>query len=133
MIGHDAVILLSGGIDSVTAAAIAKQQGFALHALSFHYGQRHERELDSASRIAEFLQTQSHRVIRFDLRAIGGLALSDAPNRSQPPRERGIYAGKSGTFRPGRHTIFLFFSLHSAEGGVAHRVFFWLRPLQYPV
>src|SRR5258706_12943811 len=85
MIGTDAVILLSGGIDSATAAAIAKQQGFALHALSFHYGQRHERELDSAARIAEFLQTQSHRVIRFDLRAIGGFSLSARP---QPSKRR---------------------------------------------
>ncbi len=70
MVGKKAVILLSGGIDSATAAVIAKQQGFELHALSYHYGQRHERELESAKQVAAFLQANSHQVMRFDLRAI---------------------------------------------------------------
>ncbi|HEY7219048.1 MAG TPA: 7-cyano-7-deazaguanine synthase, partial [Candidatus Binatia bacterium] len=63
---ENAVILLSGGIDSATAAALAKQQGFNLHALSFRYGQRHDRELQSAGKIASFLEVQSHRIIEFD-------------------------------------------------------------------
>src|SRR5258706_639668 len=109
MIGTDAVILLSGGIDSATAAAIAKQQGFALHALSFHYGQRHERELDSAARIAEFLQTQSHRVIRFDLRAIGGFAPTRAINVPQRTTGRGNCARILVTYMPARTTrVFTF-------------------------
>src|SRR5258706_16052722 len=106
MIGTDAVILLSGGIDSAPAAAIAKQQGFALHALSFHYGQRHERELDSAARIAEFLQTQSHRLIRFDLRAIGGSALTHALKLPKRRSERENCAGNPVTYQPARKTIF---------------------------
>ncbi|MGH7888461.1 MAG: 7-cyano-7-deazaguanine synthase, partial [Candidatus Binatia bacterium] len=93
MTGRDAVILLSGGIDSATAAAIAKQQGFQLHALSFDYGQRHVRELDSAQRVAAFLQVASHRLIKFDLRAIGGSALTD---RLEVPKERTAAAMAEG-------------------------------------
>ncbi|HWP22693.1 MAG TPA: 7-cyano-7-deazaguanine synthase, partial [Candidatus Binatia bacterium] len=77
MPAKNAVILLSGGIDSATAGAIAKQQGYELHALSFDYGQRHGRELDSAQRVAAFLGAKSHHIISFDLRAIGGSALTD--------------------------------------------------------
>jgi 7-cyano-7-deazaguanine synthase len=131
MIGTDAVILLSGGIDSATAAAIAKQQGFALHALSFHYGQRHERELDSAARIAEFLQTQSHRVIRFDLRAIGGSALTDAINVPKGRSEREIGAGIPVTYVPARNTIFLSFALALAERIEAGDIFFGANQLDY--
>jgi len=77
MMGKKAVILLSGGVDSSTAAAIAKNDGFQLHALSFRYGQRHERELEAAKKVATFLGAISHRIIEFDLRAIGGSALTD--------------------------------------------------------
>ena len=77
MIGKDAVILLSGGADSATAAAIAKQQGFQIHTLSFQYGQRHLRELEAAKRVAAFLGSENHLIIEFDLRAIGGSALTD--------------------------------------------------------
>ena len=77
MANKSAVILLSGGIDSATAAAIARNIGFALHALSFHYGQRHARELECAEKVAAFLRAASHRVIHFDLRAVGGSALTD--------------------------------------------------------
>ena len=77
MANKSAVILLSGGIDSATAAAIARNTGFALHALSFHYGQRHARELECAEKVAAFLRAASHRVIHFDLRAVGGSALTD--------------------------------------------------------
>src|SRR2546421_11472537 len=75
MVGKDAVILLSGGVDSATAAAIAKQKGFQLHALSFRYGQRHEQEVEAAKRVAGSLKVSAHLIIDFDLRAIGGLAL----------------------------------------------------------
>jgi len=131
MIGRDAVILLSGGIDSATAAAIAKQQGFQLHALSFDYGQRHVRELDSAARIAAFLQAESHRLIKFDLRAIGGSALTD---QIEVPKQRSpaaIARGIPVTYVPARNTIFLSFALALAERIDAADIFFGANQLDY--
>jgi 7-cyano-7-deazaguanine synthase len=131
MIGTDAVILLSGGIDSATAAAIAKQQGFQLHALSFDYGQRHARELDSAERVANFLRVNSQRVIRFDLRAIGGSALTD---RIEVPKERSEAAIGQGipiTYVPARNTIFLSFALALAERIECADIFFGANQLDY--
>jgi len=115
MPGKIAVILLSGGIDSATAAAIARQDGFTLHALSFHYGQRHERELDCAGKVAAFLQAKSHRVIRFDLRAIGGSALTDQIAVPKDRSEADISTGIPITYVPARNTIFLSFALALAE------------------
>jgi 7-cyano-7-deazaguanine synthase len=131
MIGRDAVILLSGGIDSATAAAIAKQQGFQLHALSFDYGQRHVRELDSATRIAAFLQAESHRLIKFDLRAIGGSALTD---QIEVPKQRSAAAIAQGipvTYVPARKTNFLSFALALAERIDAADIFFGANQLDY--
>ena len=131
MIGRDAVILLSGGIDSATAAAIAKQQGFQLHALSFDYGQRHVRELDSAKRVAAFLQAESHRLIKFDLRTIGGSALTD---QIEVPKERSASAIARGipvTYVPARNTIFLSFALALAERIDAADIFFGANQLDY--
>src|ERR671931_496981 len=85
MRGKNAVILLSGGLDSATAAAIAKKAGYRLHALSFRYGQRHERELEAAKRVAAFLGASSHRILELDLRGIGGSALTD---RIEVPKGR---------------------------------------------
>jgi len=131
MIGKDAVILLSGGIDSATAAAIAKQQGFQLHALSFDYGQRHVRELDSAKLVAAFLQAESHRLIKFDLRAIGGSALTD---QIEVPKQRSAAAIAQGipvTYVPARNTIFLSFALALAERIDAADIFFGANQLDY--
>lgn len=131
MADQRAVILLSGGIDSATAAAIAKQQGFALHALSFHYGQRHERELESARKIAAFLQAQSHKVIGFDLRAIGGSALTDG---IEVPKGRGaaeISQGIPITYVPARNTIFLSFALAWAEVLECSDIFIGVNALDY--
>jgi 7-cyano-7-deazaguanine synthase len=116
MTDSNAVILLSGGIDSATAAALAKQQGFELHALSYHYGQRHERELESAHRVAAFLLAKSHQVIRFDLRAIGGSEISH---------------GIPATYVPARNTIFLSFAVALAERIGAHDIFFGANQLDY--
>jgi 7-cyano-7-deazaguanine synthase len=131
MTEKNAVILLSGGIDSSTAAAMAKQQGFELHALSYHYGQRHERELESAKQVAAFLGATSHRVIRFDLRAIGGSALTDQievpKGRSEPEISQGIPA----TYVPARNTIFLSFAVALAERIDAQDIFFGANQLDY--
>jgi|SRR5262245_33050351 len=131
MIGTDAVILLSGGIDSATAAAIAKQQGFRLHALSFDYGQRHECEIESAKRIATFLQVTSHRVIQFDLRAIGGSALTDQIEVPKGRSATQIAAGIPVTYVPARNTIFLSFALALAERIEAADIFFGANQLDY--
>lgn len=131
MADKKAVILLSGGIDSATAAAIAKRQGFQLHALSFRYGQRHERELDSAKRVAAFLQTKSHRELSFDLRAIGGSALTDDIAVPKGRSELAIGQGIPITYVPARNTIFLAFALALAERIAAQDIFFGANQLDY--
>ena len=127
----NAVILLSGGVDSATAAAIAKQQGFDLHALSFRYGQRHERELASAQQVAAFLQAKAHQILSFDLRAIGGSALTDdiavPKGRSEAEMGKGIPV----TYVPARNTIFLSFALAFAERIEAQDIFFGANQLDY--
>jgi len=127
----NAVILLSGGVDSATAAAIAKQQGFDLHALSFRYGQRHQRELASAQQVAAFLQARTHQILSFDLRAIGGSALTDdiavPKGRSEAEMGKGIPV----TYVPARNTIFLSFALALAERIEAQDIFFGANQLDY--
>ncbi len=131
MARKNAVILLSGGIDSATAAAIAKQVGFDLHALSFSYGQRHEREIVYAGKVAAFLQAKTHRVIRFDLRAIGGSALTDQIEVPKGRSETEISTGIPVTYVPARNTIFLSFALALAERIEAQDIFFGANQLDY--
>jgi 7-cyano-7-deazaguanine synthase len=131
MLGKDAVILLSGGLDSATAGAIAKRQGFRLHALSFHYGQRHQQEIHAAEKVAAFLQAETHRVIDFDLRAIGGSALTD---QIEVPKGRSVAEMAHGipvTYVPARNTIFLSFGLALAERIEAGDIFFGATQLDY--
>ena len=75
--GKKAVVLLSGGLDSATVAAIAKEQGFALYCLSFHYGQRQDIEVDKARHLAAFFKAREHLVLNLDMGLIGGSALID--------------------------------------------------------
>jgi 7-cyano-7-deazaguanine synthase len=131
MADSNAVILLSGGIDSATVAALAKQQDFELHALSYHYGQRHERELESAHRVAAFLRAKSHQVIRFDLRAIGGSALTDHIEVPKGRSESEMVQGIPVTYVPARNTIFLSFAVALAERIGAHDIFFGANQLDY--
>lgn len=131
MAGKQAVVLLSGGVDSSTAAAIAKKRGYELHALTFHYGQRHEREIDSAKRVAALLGAVEHLIVNFDLRAIGGSALTD---RIQVPKGRSpleISHGIPTTYVPARNTIFLSFALAFAERLEAEHIFFGANQLDY--
>jgi 7-cyano-7-deazaguanine synthase len=130
MIGKDAIILLSGGIDSATAALIAKQSGFQLHALTLRYGQRHERELEAAKDVAHFLGAPQ-LMIEFDLRAIGGSALTD---EIPVPKGRGPEEIKRGipvTYVPARNTIFLSFALALAERVESADIFFGANQLDY--
>jgi 7-cyano-7-deazaguanine synthase len=109
-----AVVLLSGGLDSYTAAAIARADGFSLFALTVRYGQRHARELESARAVARSLNVERHLELDIDLRAIGGSSLtSDMP----VPRDRdpGTAAGIPSTYVPARNTTFLSLALGWAE------------------
>jgi 7-cyano-7-deazaguanine synthase len=110
-----AVVLLSGGMDSATAAAMTKARGFELYALSFRYGQRHALELAAARRVAAHLGVARHAIVDIDLRAFGGSALTDeiAVPKDRPPEAIG--SGIPVTYVPARNTIFLSFALAWAE------------------
>jgi 7-cyano-7-deazaguanine synthase len=110
-----AVVLLSGGLDSATVLAIARHEGFACHALSFDYGQRHRRELDCAASIARAQGAAAHRVARIDLRAFGGSALTDAIDVPKDRDESQMAAGIPATYVPARNTIFLSYALAFGE------------------
>ena len=110
-----AVVLLSGGMDSATAAAMTKARGFELYALSFRYGQRHALELEAARRVAAHLGVARHAIVDIDLRAFGGSALTA---EIAVPKDRSaevIGAGIPVTYVPARNTIFLSFALAWAE------------------
>jgi 7-cyano-7-deazaguanine synthase len=131
MARNKAVILLSGGIDSATAAAIAQQDGFDLYALTFRYGQRHELEIKAAKRVAAWLRVREHLTIDCDLRAIGGSALTD---RIKVPKGRSASDMAHGipiTYVPARNTIFLSFGLAFAEKIEAPDIFFGANQLDY--
>lgn len=130
---HDkpAVVLLSGGLDSTTVLAIARQQGFAVHALSFRYGQRHALEVEAARQIAARHGVRSHTVVEIDLRAFGGSALTgdDEVPRDRPVDE--MHEGIPATYVPARNTIFLAYALACAEVRGAADVFIGVNALDY--
>ena len=110
-----AVLLLSGGMDSATTGAIAREQGFDLYALSFRYGQRHAIELEAARRVAAALDVTRHAVLDIDLAAFGGSALTAGID---VPKDRPLAAMDAAipvTYVPARNTIFLSFALGWAE------------------
>jgi 7-cyano-7-deazaguanine synthase len=111
----DAIVLLSGGLDSATALALTKADRFRCHALSFRYGQRHDVELDAARRVAAAMGVASHKVIELDLRAIGGSALTDAIAVPKGRSEAEMSAGIPVTYVPARNTIFLAHAIAVAE------------------
>ena len=127
-----AVILLSGGLDSTTLLAHAVHAGYAAHALSFRYGQRHAAELEAAARIAVALGATEHRTITIDLGGFGGSALTDA--RIAVPKDRDHASMSSGvpvTYVPARNTVFLSFALAWAEVLDARDVFIGVNALDY--
>ncbi len=126
-----AVVLLSGGMDSATTAAIARSRGFSVHALSFRYGQRHAAELRAAELVAEHLGVTRHVVLDIDLRAIGGSALTgDMAVPKDTPLEA-IGARIPPTYVPARNTIFLSFALGLAEVIGASDIFIGANALDY--
>lgn len=108
-----AIVLLSGGMDSATVLALARQQGFAVHALSFRYGQRHALELEAARRIAAAAGVREHLVLDLDPRLFGGSALTDD---LPVPKDRDLAAAEIPiTYVPARNTVFLAAALACAE------------------
>jgi 7-cyano-7-deazaguanine synthase len=149
-----AIVLLSGGMDSAVAAALARSQGFALYALSFRYGQRHVREIEAARRVAQSLQVEKHLILEIPLGQIGGSALlqpaaevSRTPSgaadhggaadlsRAHPvPQDRTdseISAGIPATYVPARNTIFLAYALAWAEVIPARHIFLGVNARDY--
>jgi 7-cyano-7-deazaguanine synthase len=125
-----AVVLLSGGLDSYTTAAVARRDGFDLFALSFRYGQRHVVELEAASRIAQSLEVARHLVLDLDLSAIGGSALT-APD-IEVPRGRPLDATDiPSTYVPARNTIFLSVALGWAEVLDSTDIFIGVNAIDY--
>jgi len=127
----NAVVLLSGGLDSTTALAIAGAEGFRTHALSFRYGQRHSVELEAASRVAKAMGAAQHVVADIDLRLFGGSALTaeiDVPKgRTHSEMGEGIPV----TYVPARNTIFLSFALAWAEVLESSDIFIGVNALDY--
>lgn len=126
-----AVVLLSGGLDSAVTLALAKRDGFEPHALSFEYGQRHARELESAVRVAEAAGVRDHRFARIDLRVFGGSALTA---EIAVPRVRTDGAASAEipiTYVPARNTIFLSYALAFAEVIDARDIFIGVNAVDY--
>jgi len=138
-----ALVLLSGGLDSATTMAIAKTDGYSVYALSFRYGQRHAVELDAARRVAEHLGAEKHLIIDFNLREIGGSALTDAID--VPKNNAAVSSAVSDhsshithrdslipvTYVPARNTIFLSFALGWAEVLEAADIFIGANAVDY--
>lgn len=122
-----AVVLLSGGLDSATTLALAREQGYDCRAISFAYGQRHDAELDAAARLAGTLGATEHKVVRLDLGAIGGSALTDA---AIPVPEQAT-AGIPVTYVPARNTVFLAIALGWAEVLGARDLFIGVNAVDY--
>ena len=128
MFSANAIVLLSGGLDSATVLAIARDRGHACHALSFDYGQRHRAELDAARQVATALGALAHRVLRIDLAQFGGSALTD-PTLAVPTQ--GIEPGIPVTYVPARNTVMLSLALAWAEVLGACDIFIGVNAVDY--
>jgi 7-cyano-7-deazaguanine synthase len=126
-----AVVLVSGGLDSATALALARREGFATFALSVDYGQRHRIEVDAARRVAASLGVERHTVVSVDLRSIGGSALTD---QIEVPKDRPLDAMSKGipqTYVPARNTVLLSLALGHAEVVGAFDIFIGANAVDY--
>ena len=129
--GLKAVVLLSGGIDSATTLAIAKNEGYNTYAISFNYGQRHSFELEKAAKIAGLFKSEKHLVVNIDLRKFGGSALTDSIPVPKDRNEKDISHGIPSTYVPARNTIFLSLSLGWAEIIEADDIFIGVNAIDY--
>ncbi len=126
-----AVCLLSGGLDSSTCFAYARRMGFECYALSFDYGQRHRLELESAARVAAALGASQHLVIKVDLRAFGGSALTTDIDVPKHRSAQDMGCGIPITYVPARNTVFLSFALAWAETLEAADIFLGVNAIDY--
>jgi 7-cyano-7-deazaguanine synthase len=126
-----AVVLLSGGLDSTTTLAIAKHQGFRLHALTFQYGQRHAVEIAAARRVAQAFAVERHVIVDVDLRVFGGSALTDelAVPKNRTPED--LSHSIPITYVPARNTVFLAYALACAEVTQSEDIFLGVNALDY--
>ena len=122
-----AVVLVSGGLDSATTLALAKEQGYACYALSFDYGQRHRCELDAARKVAEAAEVVEHKIITLNLDNIGGSALTD----TSIPVPQQATEGIPVTYVPARNTVFLALALGWAEVLEAEAIFIGVNAVDY--
>lgn len=128
---RSAVVLLSGGLDSATVMAIAQSQGYAVHAITFDYGQRHAIEMQCAKRIAKAMGIADHRTIHIDLRAFGGSALTADIDVPKDRSLADMTAEIPVTYVPARNTIFLSFALAFAEVIGSNDIFIGVNALDY--
>jgi 7-cyano-7-deazaguanine synthase len=126
-----AVVLLSGGLDSATALAIARSQGYETYALSFDYGQRHRIEIEAARKIAKKMGAKEHRVAKIDNSIFRGSALTNAGKIPKARSEKEIGAGIPATYVPARNTIFLAHALAWAETIPAGHIFIGANAIDY--
>ena len=130
-----AVVLVSGGLDSATTLAMARDEGYCCYALSFDYGQRHRSELDASVRVANTQGAVEHRVMKLDLRAIGGSALTDdaidVPVAKNMSSEGTSNHSIPVTYVPARNTIFLSYALAWAEVLQARHIFIGVNAVDY--
>ena len=126
-----AVVLLSGGLDSATCLALARDEGFEVHAMSFRYGQRHGQELDAARRVVEAVGAAEHRIIDIDLAVFGGSSLLGDGEVPKGRDDASIGAGIPSTYVPARNTVFLAYALAWAEVLDAGDIFLGVNALDY--
>jgi 7-cyano-7-deazaguanine synthase len=132
LVAPKAVVLLSGGLDSTTSAAIAKSQGHTLYALSFNYDQRHVRELDAAQRIAAALGAADHRILNVPIGELGHSALTDSSIPVEDAGDSATIGDKiPSTYVPGRNTVFLSLALSYAEVVGADSIWLGINAMDY--
>jgi 7-cyano-7-deazaguanine synthase len=123
-----AVVLLSGGLDSTTTLAVAQRDGFAPHAMTFHYGQRHADEIEAARRVASAAKTARHVIVEIDLRVFGASALT---SDIDVPKDRPADTSVPITYVPARNTIFLSYALAWAEVIDARDIYIGVNAVDY--
>jgi 7-cyano-7-deazaguanine synthase len=126
-----AIVLSSGGVDSTTAMAIAKSEGYDIYCLSFRYGQRHLLELEAAKKIAGYLSARKHLIINIDLRVFGGSALTDDIEVPKNREESEMLKDIPITYVPARNTIFLSYALAWAEVLGVSDIFIGVNAIDY--
>jgi len=127
----NAVVLCSGGLDSATVMAIAKNDGYDIYALSFCYGQRHEIEIEAARRVAEVTGVKEHLVLNIDLGSMGGSALTDEIDVPKSETLSEIPSGIPITYVPARNTVFLSYALALAEVKKSNDIFLGVNAVDY--